>query len=95
MYNHNAIVNDLLLRQPELEAAWTNLPNGQFVVSLPPAGIANAQTREWFKQAMQGQFYVSEVYVSAISHQPCLTVSLPILDGTGNVIGVLGADLRL
>ena len=94
-YSHNAIISDLLQRYPELEAAWTNLPDGQFVVSLPPAGIANAQTREWFKQAMQGQFYVSEVYVSAISHQPCLTISLPIRDGAGRVSGVLGVDLRL
>lgn len=92
---HKEILNDILQKNSELEAAWTNHADGQFVVSLPPAGIANAQTREWFKQAMQGKFYVSEVYVSAISHQPCLTISLPIGDSMGMVTGVLGVDLRL
>ncbi len=92
---HKDILSGLLARNSELEAAWTNLPDGQFVVSLPPAGIANAQTRDWFKQAKAGRFYVSEVYVSAISHQPCLTISLPIVNGTGTLSGVLGVDLRL
>ncbi|WP_371378762.1 methyl-accepting chemotaxis protein [Sporomusa aerivorans] len=92
---HKHVLHDLLAQHSELEAAWTNLPDGQFVVSLPPAGIASAQTREWFKQAKAGRFYVSEVYVSAISHQPCLTISLPVVDGAGVIIGVFGVDLRL
>lgn len=92
---HTNVLKDILEKNHELEAAWTNYADGQFVVSLPPAGIANAQTREWFKQAMQGKFYVSEVYVSAISHQPCLTVSLPIYTAQGTVAGVFGVDLRL
>lgn len=95
-YSHKEVLQAILEKNTELEAAWTNHEDGQFVVSLPPAGIANAQTREWYKQAMRGEFYVSEVYVSAISHQPCLTISLPICDTiTGTVIGVLGVDLRL
>lgn len=93
--SHQELLANLLAQNQELEAAWTNLPDGQFIVSLPPAGIANAQAREWFRQAKQGRFYVSEVYVSAISHQPCLTISLPITDYAGAVIGVLGVDLRL
>jgi len=92
---HQEIVNDLLARNSELEAAWTNVPDGQFVVSMPPAGIANALNREWFQQAKQGKFYVSKVYVSAISHQPCLTISLPITDDAGAIKGVLGVDLKL
>ncbi len=94
-YSHKEILNNILEKNSELEAAWTNHADGQFIISLPPAGIANAQTREWFRQAMQGKFYVSEVYVSAISHQPCLTISLPISDSMGRVTGVLGVDLRL
>jgi hypothetical protein len=93
--SHKEILSGLLTQNPELEAAWTNRIDGQFIVSLPPAGIANALTREWFSQAKQGKFYVSQVYVSAISHQPCLTISLPIADSAGQTIGVLGVDLKL
>lgn len=92
---HQQTLTDVLRRHHELEAAWTNTAAGRFVCSLPPAGIANAATREWFLEAMQGNFFVSAVYVSAISHKPCITIALPIKNPTGEIIGVLGVDLRI
>ena len=92
---HQQILGELLRRHEELEAAWTNRKDGRFICSLPPAGIANAATRNWFKEAVAGNFFVSSVYVSAISHKPCITLALPIKDGTGTITGVLGVDLRL
>jgi hypothetical protein len=92
---HKAVLTDLLERHAELEAAWTNFDDGRFIVSLPPAGIANAASREWFQAAVKGEFYVSPVYVSAISHQPCLTLSLPVTGQNGQVLAVLGVDLKL
>ncbi len=92
---HEAVLTSLLDRHPELEAAWTNLPDGRFIVSLPPAGIANASSREWFQAAAKGEFYISPVYVSAISHQPCITISLPVRGTDRNVLAVLGVDLKL
>ena len=92
---HNAILAKLLDDYPDLEAAWTNRLDGQFIVSLPPAGIANASLRDWFQKAAAGETYVSPIYVSAISHQPCLTIALPIKDSAQNTIAVLGVDLRI
>jgi methyl-accepting chemotaxis protein len=89
------VLSALLVDQPELEAVWTNKADGRFVVSLPPAGIANAAAREWFQRALAGEVYVSELYISAISRRPCLTVSLPIRGKSSEIVGVLGADLRL
>jgi methyl-accepting chemotaxis protein len=91
---HFETLTELLQRQPELEAAWTNTSDGQFIVSLPPAGIANASSRDWFQQAIKGNTYISPVYVSAISHQPCITVSIPIRIHD-KIAGVLGVDLKL
>lgn len=92
---HEAVLTRLLERHSELEAAWTNFSDGRFIVSLPPAGIANASSREWFQAAVKGTFYVSSVYVSAISHQPCITISLPVKGTADTVLAVLGVDLRL
>ena len=78
-----------------VEAVWSNKPDGAFIVSLPPAGLANAASREWFQAAGANQKYVSPVYISAISKRPCITVACPIKDAAGSVIGVLGADLSL
>ena len=69
--------------------------DGAFIISLPPAGLANAASREWFQAAGKGQKYVSKVYISAISKHPCITVACPIKHEDGSLIGVLGADIRL
>lgn len=44
---------------------------------------------------MAGEEYVSPVYVSAITRRPCRTISVPIRDEMGNVIGVLAVDVSL
>lgn len=91
---HQQVLGQLLNTHSELEAIWTNGVDGRFIVSLPPAGIANAGSRDWFKQAIQGEVYTSAVYISAISSQPCITISVPLKKGE-DIIGVLGADLKL
>jgi methyl-accepting chemotaxis protein len=85
---------DRLLERGEIESVWSNYLSGKFVYSNPPAGISNARIRPWFKKSAAGSKYVSDVYISAITRQPCVTVSVPIMSG-GACIGVLGADLKL
>lgn len=85
---------DKLMETDVIESVWSNHASGKFVYSNPPAGIANARIRPWFKESITGRKYVSDVYISAITHQPCVTVSVPIVRG-GQCIGVLGADLKL
>lgn len=92
---HEQMLAEFLRQHNELEAVWTNSEDGRFICSLPPAGIANANTREWFLAAIKGQFFVSAVYVSAISHKPCITIALPIKNAAGKIVGVLGVDLRI
>ncbi|WP_170066154.1 PDC sensor domain-containing protein [Neomoorella humiferrea] len=43
---------------------------------------------------MDGEEYISTVYVSAITRQPWRTLSLPIRDGSGRIVGVLAAEQR-
>ena len=79
----------------KVEAVYTNTGAGDFVASIPPAGLANASIRPWWQKAIRGEKYVSPPYVSAITQKPCCTISLPIYDATGRINGVLGVDLRL
>lgn len=92
---HNRLLNKFMQDNKDVEAVWSNHRSGRFIVSLPPAGIANACSREWFQQAMMGKAYRSPIYVSAISHKPCLTIAVPILDTKNSIIAVLGADVKL
>ncbi|WP_301170025.1 methyl-accepting chemotaxis protein [Brevibacillus nitrificans] len=76
-----------------LEAVWLNNADGDFLHSLPPAGILNAKRRQWFTGALQDGFYISAPYISAITKRPCVTISTYLVDKDGNS-GVLGADIH-
>lgn len=92
---HQVLLDEVLAQHHSIEAIWTNDPKGRFIYSNPPAGIANAKVRDWFKESIAGKEFVSPVYISAITRNPCITVSLPIKDFSGKNIGVIGADLKL
>lgn len=78
-----------------IEAVWTNGTNGRFFASIPEAGIANASAREWFRESIHGRNYISQVYISAITKEPCITFSMPFYDQDGKIAGVAGVDLSL
>jgi len=90
---HRMVLSDLLRRAEGIEAIWSNRSDGTFLFSEPPAGLLNAQGREWWRRAMNGETFVSPVYLSAITKQPCQTVSMPIRDSGGRPIGVIGIDI--
>lgn len=93
--DHQKRLSGFIKEQPELEAVWTNRMDGTFVFSEPPAGLANARVRKWWQESAAGREYISEIYVSAITQKPCLTVSVPVRGSSGEVVGVLGADIML
>jgi len=91
---HKKVLDNFLNNHKEIEALWTNDIKGRFIYSNPPAGIANANVRDWFKECITGKEYISEIYISAITKIPCLTVSIPLIKN-GSCIGVIGADLSI
>ena len=92
---HQKLLNEFLSKHKFIEAVWSNDKKGRFICSIPEAGIANACVREWFKRSINGEEYVSAVYISAITKNPCITISVPIRLGGGEIIGVIGVDLKL
>ncbi len=92
---HKSELSGLLASHDFIEAAWTNDIKGRFICSIPEAGIANAMIREWFKRSATGEEYISDVYISAITRNPCVTYSIPIKDSQGKILGVFGVDLKL
>jgi hypothetical protein len=92
---HASTLKALIEAKPEIEAIWSNRADGSFIFSFPEAGLLNARGREWWKRAMEGSTYTSEIYISAITKRPCLTISMPIPDGQGKPAGVIGIDIRM
>ncbi|MCX7843319.1 MAG: methyl-accepting chemotaxis protein [Clostridia bacterium] len=92
---HKKLLEILLKEYDFIEAAWTNDRKGRFICSIPESGIANASVRDWFKSSIKGQDFISPVYISAITKNPCITISVPIKDEKGEVAGVIGIDVKL
>lgn len=89
---HELELNRFLEENSELEAIWTNRLDGTFIYSNPPAGLVNAKARPWFIQAIHGQPFVSEPYISALTKSLCITISYPIR-WDQEIVGVLGVDV--
>jgi isopropylmalate/homocitrate/citramalate synthase len=52
--------------------------------------------REWFQVPMQtGKLHITDFYQSHFTRRLCLTVAAPVTDEGDEIIGVLGADIRL
>lgn len=92
---HIKYLNKLKESKDFIEAIWTNDKKGMFVCSIPKAGIANAQVRDWFKKSIVGEVFVSNLYISAITRNPCVTMSAPIKGLNGEILGVFGIDLNV
>jgi methyl-accepting chemotaxis protein len=70
---------------------------GQITTAYGDTGLGKDWSqRPWFRHpAGQREAYVSDFYRSAATDAYCLTVSAPILDASGTLLGVLGADVDL
>jgi len=55
--------------------------------------IESFANRQWFKEAKKGEIFVSYFYISKYTEQLCITISAPIKDDDGKVVGVLGMDM--
>lgn len=92
---HKELLDTYINNNSLIEAIWTNDKKGKFIYSNPPAGIVNAMVRPWFKESIANKEYISEIYISAITKSPCITISMPVKDKAGNITGVIGADLHI
>ncbi len=51
--------------------------------------------RDWFIKPMaDGRIHATDLYSSRITGALCVTVSGPIRDEMGDIVGVLGLDIR-
>jgi len=57
--------------------------------------LANRGDRAYFQEAMKGNTYFTDTYISAFTNAPTVTVSTPIRSKSGAVVGVFAADISL
>ncbi len=101
------LMADSLARDPRFELMYLVGRNGVQVsenigaqdLKLAYGGSArgkNWSSREWFSRVLSsGQAHMTPVYRSAATDDFCFTLSAPVVDDTGRLLYVLGADVRL
>lgn len=57
--------------------------------------LANRGDRPYFKEALKGNTFFTDTYISAFTNAPTVTISTPIKNKSGVIIGVLAADISL
>lgn len=96
-----------LKQNPFLENAFLADPEGNLVAFTPnpelkvkdastvPVVGQNLSERPWFQAVMRDQrTTLTSVYVSLLTGERCFTVSAPVRDPKGNLVGVLGLDVN-
>jgi methyl-accepting chemotaxis protein len=100
-------LEDLLRRDPRFELLYlvdahgVQLSENIFAHDVPhdtkdSCRGRNWSQRPWFRKAADSlNSYITPVYRSSATDAFCFTVSVPIVDANGQLIRVLGADVRL
>lgn len=57
--------------------------------------LANRGDKLYFKEAMHGITFTTDSYISVFTNAPCITISSPIKNNEGQIIGVLATDASL
>ena len=57
------------------------------------SGTVNVSDRDWFKAAIKGERFVSDLLISKTTQKLISTFSIPLYDETHRIIGVLSADI--
>lgn len=70
-----------------------NLKGDMISANVPLNGIVNYAHRPYFKEAVKGNVYCSEPYISNVSYNYCLALAVPFRNGAGSITGVMMADL--
>lgn len=85
-------------------AAQQKNPHFELIVVMDTSGmqiartsgnLANRADRDYFKGAIAGNTFFTDVYISSFTNAPTLTISVPIKDNGGKIIGVLASDISL
>ena len=69
--------------------------NGQQIIRTDNATLVNLKKRQHFQEAMKGRSYVSDIISSMATGKMAIVIEAPVLDETGNPIGMVQRNFNL
>ena len=93
-----ASIKDMILvaqqKNPQFELIFVMDTTGM-QIARTSGSLANRADRGYFKEAMKGSTFFTDNYISSFTKAPTVTISTPIKDATGKIVGVFAADISL
>ncbi|WP_378956053.1 methyl-accepting chemotaxis protein [Pelosinus sp. sgz500959] len=93
-----AAIRDMIIgmqqKNPQFELIFVMDANGM-QIARTSGNLANRGDRPYFKEAIKGNTFFTDAYISSFTNAPCITISTPIKNSSGQVVGVFAADISL
>lgn len=93
-----AAIRDMIItaqqKNPHFELFYVMDTTGM-QIARTSGNLANRADRPYFKEALKGNTYFTDVYISAFTNAPTITISLPVKNQAGAIVGVFAADISL
>jgi methyl-accepting chemotaxis protein len=81
-------------KNPQLELVFAMDASGM-QIARTAGNLADRGSKDYFKRAMAGDTFITDVYISSSTNEPIVTISAPIKNNNGIAIGVIAADISL
>ena len=81
-------------KNPQFELIYVMDANGM-QIARTSGNLANRADRAYFKGAIGGNTFFTDNYISSFTNAPTVTISTPIKDSSGKILGVFAADISL
>lgn len=93
-----AAMRDMIIavqqKNPQFELIFVMDSSGM-QIARTSGNLANRGDKTYFKEAIKGNTFFTDAYISSFTNAPCVTISTPIKDSNGATIGVMAADISL
>jgi methyl-accepting chemotaxis protein len=81
-------------KNPQFELLYIMDDSGM-QIARTSGDLANRAEKPYFKEAISGKTFITDVYISSFTNAPTVTISTPIKDSSGKITGVLASDISL
>ncbi|MCR4430037.1 MAG: methyl-accepting chemotaxis protein [Tepidanaerobacteraceae bacterium] len=91
---HKKVFEKLQGEHPEFQILYSAAGGRLFYITRQ-VDIEDISFRPWYCEAIKGNSYVSEPYIPVGTDDTCVTVSVPIKNEKGHVVGVFASDIKI
>ncbi|TZE80794.1 methyl-accepting chemotaxis protein [Calorimonas adulescens] len=94
--NHKKVVYSYYEKHKDIISTLLTLDSkGNVLAITSDTNVSNFVFREWFQKAIEGEIFCSRPYITVATNDVNVTVSAPIKDRAGNIIGVVAANVLI